>query len=988
MLGPVEVIVDDHPVRVPSGRVRELLLRLAVAGAGSVPVDSLVSELWPESAHRTTTSAVRTYVARLRQVLPGDVVVTRVGGYGLDRAQVVVDAEQFDADLRTARGILALDPGQAATLLEAALGRWRGRALDDVADRDWATPIAARLEEARVDALELLAEAQLAAGGDPAGIAARLGELTRAHPLRERLWRHRILALYRSGRQADALACYQEVRDLLLDELGIEPGAELRDLERAVLVQDPRLDEGTTPTPPVTAPDDALRLAPETVDGLTTTLVGRDPEREEVRHRLARGAVVTLTGAGGVGKSRLAREVVGDLAADGHVAVWVDLASVDGGDALVEAVAAALGVVQRGGRDLVELLVDALADTATVLVLDNGEHLAADVSDLLDAVTPTAPRARVLVTSRVALGARSEVVVPLAPLGLPAPEDDRDPAAVAAAEAVQLFEARARVVAPSFAVGPDNAATVARICRQLDGLPFAIELAAARMRVLTPWDIEARLDERFALLTGAREGRHETLREAVAWSYELLDEDERRSFRRLAVFAGPFDVPGAAAAVDAMRDDEIIDVLASLIDRSLLAVESHGAHVRYRMLETVRAFGREQLEAAGELVATRNRHAQYLTRVAVHAGELLHGPREAVGHALLDTLRDDLRAAVEWCLVAGRWSAAARVVTAVPWERVGRWVQWEVTSWAARLVEEAPVLDVRLDARVHGVASVGHWLAGEPERALATGDHALVLAEQVDDDQTWVEVALAVAWVRWEAGDMERAAALYLPMADPSLGDRVTADVAAYCLAGMVMGMVESGLLGTSDDVAEHAHRLTDAAIELAGRSGCPAALALAHLSRAYSLLDADPTVAERSLAQAAAVPGLALPTWALHARAHLARFRAVAGETDGLPPELAAILHEALATVDELHLRMISGFVGGALVMAGQAELAPSLRPLTAEAFTVPGGERWRREVADRMGASTGRPTGPTLSGRALEQAVRTAIEDLSRVSQPAPVA
>ncbi len=234
---------------------------------------------------------------------------------------------------------------------------------------------------------------------------------------------------------------------------------------------------------------------------------------------------------------------------------------------------------------------------------------------------------------------------------------------------------------------------------------------------------------------------------------------------------------------------------------------------------------------------------------------------------------------------------------------------------------------------------------------------------------------------------MERAAALYLPIADPSLGERVTADVAAYCLAGIVMGMVESGLLGASDDLVEQARRLTDAALDLANRSDCPAAMALAHLSRAYSLLDADPAAAGRSLARAAAVPGLALPTWALHARAHLARFRAAAGDTGALHTELVTILHEALAVVDELHLRMIGGFVGGALVMAGQAELAPTLRPLTVEVFTVPGGERWRREVADRLQAPDGRPPGPSLSGRALEQAVRTATEDLSGISQPTHV-
>lgn len=651
-----------------------------------------------------------------------------------------------------------------------------------------------------------------------------------------------------------------------------------------------------------------------------------------------------------------------------------------GGRDVAEVVAAALGVVQRGSRDLVDHLVDALAGTTSLLVLDNCEHLVADVADVVDAILARAPTVRVLATSREPLGARGELVRPLAPLE--APPQGATPDEIRATEAVRLFEARARVVAPRFVVDDEVAPVVARICRRLDGLPLAIELAAARVRMLAPADIELRLHERFTLLTGGRTTRHETLREAIAWSHELLGDDDRRALRRLSVFVSTFDVPAAVAVVGADHDGTVIDVLASLIDRSLLVAETHGDHVRYRMLESVRAFGREQLEDHDELVTTRTRHASQLVQTAVHAGELLHGPREAEGHALLDELRPDLRAAVEWCVLAGRWTDAARVVAAIPWERVGRWVQVDVTSWAVRLLAEDPDLDPVLSARVHGVACVGHWLAGDVEAMRATGDRALALAEGLPDE-VYVEVALAIAWSFWEAGEHERATALYLPLATPGLGQRVRHDIAAYCLAGMVMGMVEAGLLDASHDAVELAEELAGAALDLATSSGCPTALSLAHLAEAYRQLDSDPVAAEAALRHAAEVPGLALPSWALHARSHLARLHAEGRALPELASELGALLVEALAVVDELHLRHIAGFVGGALVMAGHADLAPTLRPLTVDAFTVDGGERWRRAVRERLGEAVAPAATTPLGGRELEHAIRTAIDDLRTVSE-----
>lgn len=982
VLGPLEVLHDGAPVPLPAGRARELLLRFVVAGSTSLSVERVAADLWPESGHRTPTSTVRTYVARLRQALPDDVIVTRVGGYALDLSRLELDAERFEAEVRAAKQLLDEAPDRAAEQLRTAVARWRGRAFEDVADRQWAAATAAQLEEARLDALELEAEARLAAGGQAVTVASQLAELTRIHPLRERLWLHRMVALYRCGRQADALACYQQVRQLLGDELGIEPGTELRELERAILLQDPTLDE---PTPPHSDPVEAEPPAasPTSATTLTTTLIGRAEERREVRRLLHDARIVTLTGPGGVGKSRLARELLTDVAPD-HAggAVTVDLATVADASEVVAATASALGVVRRGRLSLLDLLVDALGDADVVVLLDNCEHVAAPVADIATRLA-AAPRLRLLVTSREPLGIRGEVVHPVDPLGVP------DPTAglheILASEAVQLFEQRARVVARDFAVDEHNATTVARICRRLDGLPFAIELAAARMRVLTPVDIELRLDERFGLLTtdARADARHETLHEAIGWSYGLLRERERLAFRRLSLFLGAFDIRGATAVIDVGRDDEVIDLVAGLIDRSLLVVEHRREHVRYRMLETVRAFGREQLEVEGDLVSARNRHADHLMTLVTQAGELLHGPHELQGHALLEQIQPDLRAAFEWSMVAGRWTEAARIVASIPWERVGRMLQWELTTLARRLVAEEPPLPRHLAARVHATAAVGFWLSGDADTAHETGRRALDLAEQTDDE-TYVETALAVAWVQWESGDIEGASALYLPLADPSLGDRVADDVAAYCLGGMVMGMTEHGVAGASHDARVFSRRLVDAAIDLAERSGCPASLAMAHLARAYFLLDPDPAAAQAELERVAAVEGLALPTWALHARSHRARFRAAAGDDDGLVAELADILRSALYSVDDMHLRLIGGFVGGALTVAGQGDRAPSLRPLAVEAFTGPTEDGWRREVAALLDAPSARPPTPSLSGLDLEHAVRRAVDDLAGVTGP----
>ncbi len=593
VLGALEVWRDQRLVPVAGGRVRALLVRLALDAGRDVSRSALIDAIWEEAPPADAGHALQALVSRLRRVVGSEAVLSGAAGYRLALASEAVDALAFEAAARAGGAMLrAGDIAAAAEALRDALAAWRGPALGELAgDRRFATEAADRLEALRVAATADRLEADLLLGGS-ADLVSELDALTAAHPLHERLAAQRIRALTAAGRPAEALEAYERFRVRIDDELGALPSADLRAAHLAVI--------GVTAAAPVLDPPPATPRRTNLRHALTS-FVGRDAEVERLDQLLAEHRLITLIGPGGAGKTRLAGEVAGrqgDRAADG---VWmVELATIsDPGDVgagvlgalglreatmLRQSTAGTPGPGTPAATDPVAHLLDVLAERDTVLVLDNCEHLVAAVAVFADQLLAHCPRLRIIATSREPLGIAGERLERVPPLGLP--PADADARAALEHPAVRLFADRAADAAPGFAVDAATVASVVEICRRLDGLPLAIELAAARLRSLPAPQIAARLDDRFRLLTGGSRAalpRQQTLRAVVDWSWDLLSDDERLLARRIAVFPAGVTPESAAAACadDDLDEHAVLDLLASLVDRSLLVLVDRGVP-RYR----------------------------------------------------------------------------------------------------------------------------------------------------------------------------------------------------------------------------------------------------------------------------------------------------------------------------------------------------------------------------------------------------------------------
>ncbi|WP_103565881.1 BTAD domain-containing putative transcriptional regulator [Actinomadura rubteroloni] len=672
ILGPLEVTADGRAVAVGGARLRALLAVLALDAGRPVAVDALVDALWGEDPPAAAPNAVQSLVSRLRAAIGRDLVPSGPAGYRLAVPPEAVDAHDFETRVAAARR--AGTAAERAAGLRAALDLWRGPALADARGRPAADARAARLEALRRAALEERLDADLALGGH-AGLIPELAALAAADPLREPLRARLIRALYAAGRQADALAEYAALRRELADELGVDPSPELADLHVAMLRRDPVLL-----APPAAAPAEP---PPGNLRAPLTSFVGRDRDLERVAGLLAAGRLVTLTGPGGAGKTRLALEA-GARAAGFPDGVWnVELAPVEDPGEVVPAVLAALrlpgaglgpgvrgGLPAREARDPLDRLVRALRGRRLLLVLDNCEHLLDAAARLADRVLAGCPDVRILTTSREPLGITGEALWPVGPLA--APPGPVDAAAALGYPAVRLLAERAAAAAPGFAVTDENAAGVLRICRALDGVPLAIELAAARLRALTPAQVADRLDDRFRLLrAGSRTAlpRHRTLRAVVDWSFDLLTAPERALWRRLAVFHGgatldAAETVGAGAGLDGA---DVLDVLIALVGKSLVTVDASGGTPRYGMLETIRAYGLDRLAESGEEAAVRRAHAAYFLDLAETAAPHLHRADQLVWLARLTAEHDDLNAALRGTVAAGDARSAVRFCAALGW---------------------------------------------------------------------------------------------------------------------------------------------------------------------------------------------------------------------------------------------------------------------------------------------------------------------------------
>ncbi|TMR88890.1 BTAD domain-containing putative transcriptional regulator [Nonomuraea basaltis] len=654
ILGPTTVLAGDgEPVALGGPRVRTLLTLLALHAGRIVGAEQLVHGMYGAQPPEGVANALQSQVSRLRRALGRDLVEFHPAGYRLVADPQDVDARRFELLAQAGRQALAAgDPGQAAALLREALELWRGAAL---ADAPHAEAAAAALAELRLAATEDRVQADLDLGRHRE-LVAELSQLIAAHPLRERLRAQLMRALYGSGRQAEALTVYDEARKILDEELGVEPGAELAAAHLAVLRADPALGGPADLGVPRAGSAAQTARRRQGLRAQLTSFVGRAEELAQVSARLRADRLVTLIGPGGAGKTRLAIEAAGQEPGD---VCFVPLAPVSDGADVPGAVLAALDIrdpllhtADRPAVDPVTRLHTALADSKLLLVLDNCEHLVAATAELTDVLLASCPGLRVLVTGREALGITGESILPVAPLRLPPPEAD-DPLGY---PSVRLFADRAAAVQPGFAVHAGNAAQVVRICRALDGLPLAIELAAARLRTLSVSDVAARLDDRFRLLTrGSRTAlpRHQTLRAVVAWSWGLLDESEQRLARRLTVFVGGAR-PEAAERVCGLPEE----VLFSLAEKSLVEVVDG----RYRMMDTIRAFCAERLAESGEVDAMRHAHAAYYLDLVVAADARLRTREQLEWLARLDEESDDLNAALRWATESGRLETALRML--------------------------------------------------------------------------------------------------------------------------------------------------------------------------------------------------------------------------------------------------------------------------------------------------------------------------------------
>ncbi|MFF0308232.1 BTAD domain-containing putative transcriptional regulator [Streptosporangium sp. NPDC004379] len=793
VLGALEVHRGDEPVEISGRRLRALLVLLLLDAGRTVPASRLITGIWDDRPPGAAGNALQALVSRLRAALAAErgVVEATASGYRLAVERDRVDAHRFARLAAEGRAALSAGaPAEAADVLRAALGLWRGPALADLVDpadddatgfAGSAAAAAARLEALRLAVVEDRVEADLLLGRRAEAVAELPGLIT-AHPLRERFHGQLMRALYGSGRRVEALAAYEAAREAFARELGADPSPGLAGLHLAMLRGEwaekhaeprparisPPAGAGSPPAgtrgreippsqgepvvgePRSTGAASAADPAPAgdarrgNLRARLTSFVGRERDVARTAGFLARHRLVTLTGPGGAGKTRLAIEtaeamVTGTTAGTAEEAAgrapdgaWlVELAPVAEPSEVPQAVLSALaelelrdapvsagiaapvpasapaGIAAPARRDPVTRLVAALTGRRLLIVLDNCEHVVEAAAALAERLLASCPGVRILATGREPLGIAGELAWPVPSLGLP--PDGADPREALAYPAVRLFAERAETARPGYRPERETAAIV-RICRELDGMPLAIELAAARLRVLSAAQIAQRLDDRFRLLTGGSRTalpRHRTLRAVVEWSWDLLDGPERVLARRLAVFAG-----GAAlgcvervCAGDGLDRDDVLGVLARLVDKSLVVADEHGAAVRYRMLETVRAYAAERLAESGEEPRVRLAHAVFFTELAEASDPALRDRGQAAALAALAAEHDNLSAALRWAVEESRTVLALRLAGALGWYW---WLRGHRAEGARRAREAVGLATGGEDPRLIALAEAAH----------------------------------------------------------------------------------------------------------------------------------------------------------------------------------------------------------------------------------------------------------------------------------------
>jgi predicted ATPase/DNA-binding SARP family transcriptional activator len=857
ILGILEVCDGGRRVEIGAAKERALLAELILHANQIVSRERLVEVVWDDDPPASAAATLNTYVSHLRSALePGreartqpGLLLTRDPGYLLAVDPERVDALRFERLAGEGRRVLAAgDAATAAATLREGLGLWRGGALADFVYAPFAQAEAMRLEELRLSTLEQRIDADLALGRHH-DLVAELRRLVDEHPLRERLWGHLMLALYRCGRQSEALRAYGELRTVLAEELGIDPNPSLRRLEDDMLQQRPDLDVTPAPGYPIEAAPEPVRPVrpPTNLPTPLTSFIGREDDVAEVE-RLCTGArLVTLVGAGGVGKTRLAVEIASRVLDEHPDGVFlVELAPLSDAGGLYQQVLTVLGGVEDDRHSPAETLAAHVADRRMLLVIDNCEHLVDACAALVEELLGAGSGLRILATSRELLRVPVETAWRVPSMSTPPAGTGLEE--LARFEAARLFLERARMLSPDLELSAADAGHVARICARLEGIPLAIELAAARTRLLSVGEIAERLDDRFGLLsTGARTapGRHQTLRAAVDWSYDSLNTPERRLFECLSVFAGGFTMPAAEAVCASGQvapSSTVLETLGALVDKSMVLSDPGRPASRFRLLETLRQYGAERLAERGDIEAARGRHLVWALALAAEAEPHLEGPAQTEWLQLLAIEHDNLRSALGWATSSPN-AGLLSLATALGrfWEVRGHLSEgrrWLELALDARSAEPAP-----LRARAHRWAGVLAQRQGDHHAARRHHEAGLALSRDAGDRRGTASALHSLGNLEGLQGRLDAANALYEESLaiGRDLGDR---RVEAASLTNL------GWIAQTRGDFAG-ARRFTEEALAAWREIGDQQGLAQTLTAVAYlALLQADYTTVRSSCAQ------------------------------------------------------------------------------------------------------------------------------------------
>jgi predicted ATPase/DNA-binding SARP family transcriptional activator len=925
VLGSMSIIVAGEPVVIGGDKPRRLLAMLVLHRNSVVSADLLMRIVWDDDVPASGLATLQSYVSRLRRVLPASLrLASQRPGYRLIVEEGVADVARFETKLAEAMDQQTAPSVATLALLDEALAEWKGDAFAEFCDDWWARAEATRLTELRLQAREARLTTLLALDLDEAAVG-DASALTIDHPWRERPWIVLVQGLRRLGRQGEALRAANEYRVRLGEDLGLEPSREFVRIERDVA-----MDADVAEVHPRGHQGGVLDVTDVEVGGLQ--LIGRDDDVARVVELCRRQRLVTLVGPGGIGKTQLSFRAAARLAAgEGLHIELVELAHVRDEHSVVAAIATHLQVQPQQGRSVTESVLDLLGDRPLLLVLDNCEHVLDTIARFTERVLRVCPEVRILATSREPLALPAETVfkvptLPVAPAGA-------DITLHLASPAVALFIQRALAANADFVVDDDAARAVSELCRRLDGVPLAIELAAARTRSLSPIEIMERLGDRFALLAGSSrvsDQRHRSLKHLVDWSYALLDWDAQHLFRRLSIFAGSFDLDAVeqVCGYGEIPRDSAASLLALLVDKSMVQA-STGQRTTYRLLETLREYGAALDEADGPQLARR--HAAWILALCERGAAELHGPEERQWLDAFDELFDDLRLAVRNSMQGDDLATALGIIVFAR-EYSFRRLRYELIGWAETALAIDGASSQPLAAAAWGIVAYGRYVRGEIDAAIDLGERAAELANrECTDCLGMADRALGNAYVF--RGDTRRSSAALDRLVDEAAASGSDARIAHACY---MRSLSETRAAG-----ADVGLKYAELAAQAANRCGNHTALAQAAYATGVWTATTDPAHSRENLQRSETLAHEAGNLWfELFARTETLWLRAIDGEpAEALRAfaDVTAAWHRAGDWANQwLSLRHVLGIchmlgadelaavIYGALVRAGAIDAFP----------------------------------------------------------------